>query len=109
MNDGTCIRSAISSTELLTPVTDHQEFPVRKFYGLGGGVGRGLTDGATLGVGVGRGVGGSDAVAVGLAVAVAGVVGVEVGGRVGGAPPPPAQNFNPPQSLMFYLWAPAPR
>jgi len=56
-------------------VADHQEFPVRKFYGLGRGVGRGLADGPTLGVGVGRGVAVADAVAVRLAVGVAAAIG----------------------------------
>ena len=78
-----------SSPELLTPVTHHQEFPVRKFYGLGRGVGRGLADGPALGVGVGRGVAVGDAVAVGLAVGVAVAAGVAVGVGVG-VPPPPA-------------------
>ena len=40
--------------------------PTGDIYGLGGGVGRGLTDGSCLGVGVGRGV--AVAVAVGVGV-----------------------------------------
>jgi hypothetical protein len=68
--------------------------PTGDIYGLGGGVGRGLTDGATLGVGVGRGVGVSDAVAVGLAVAVAVAVGVAVGVGVGVPPPSTAAKIS---------------
>ena len=90
--------SAISSAELLTPVTGHQEFPVRKFYGLGKGVGRGLGDGPTLGVGVGRGVAVADAVAVAVAVAV----GVAVGVGVGVPPPTAAKMLTRPQPYTLF-------